>query len=70
MRSIADDLVIETLTEIEAELREHNRSLQADVATYRCVLVEALHALHHVTRECNHLRRRLWDLQDAQREAA
>jgi hypothetical protein len=45
-RSSRDALVIETLAESEAELREHNASLQADVAVYRDLLQTALGQLH------------------------
>jgi hypothetical protein len=70
MRSVADSLVIQTLAESEAQLREHNQSLQDDVASYRCVLVEALHALHHVTGERDRLRKQVCELLDERREAA
>jgi hypothetical protein len=43
--------VIETLAQSEAELREHVRSLQEDVESYRAALIEAISALHRVTTE-------------------
>ena len=56
------DLAIETLSDSEAELLEHNASLRADVASYRLVLVETLHTLHFVTRQRDRLREqiRVW----------
>ena len=45
MRSIADDLVIGTLTESETELRDHITSLQADVVAYRELAQQGIHAL-------------------------
>jgi hypothetical protein len=64
------DLAVETLGDECAELREGVASLEADVAAYRAVLVEALAALHQVTRERDQLRRRLWELLDAERREA
>ena len=64
------ELARDTLAQSEAELREWAASLEADVLGYRAALVEALAALHHVTRERDQLRTRLWELLDAQREAA
>jgi hypothetical protein len=50
------DLVIEALADSEASLRERVQSLEQDVEAYRGLAVEAIHALHYVTRERDRLR--------------
>jgi hypothetical protein len=64
------DLAIEMYGDENVLLREHIASLQEDVATYREVLLRALDVLSDVTRQRDQLRKRVWQLLDAQREAA
>lgn len=66
------DMALEGYAQAEFELRERVASLEADVASYREVAQQGIHALHHVTRDRDRLAReniRLRDLLRVQRAA-
>ena len=59
------DLVIEALADDEALLRERVASLEADVAGYRDLAIEGIHALRALTIERDRLREANQRLRDA-----
>lgn len=61
------DLVIEALADDEALLRERVASLEADIAGYRDLALEGIHALRALTIERDRLRAANQRLRDALR---
>ena len=53
------DLTIEHLTADKLELLDRLRDLEADLQSYRELALAGVHALHHLTRERDHLHVRL-----------
>jgi hypothetical protein len=61
-RKYGDTLVIQTLAESEAELREHVASLEADVKIYAALAKQALQQLYEKNVECDRYQARVLDL--------